>query len=180
MRIPVNKINNIHLSGFRIIYLLIIPLLVLNSCKVTYSFSGASIGNLETVSVQYFPNRASIVKPALSQDFTDQLRDICQRQTSMKIVNDLGQANFEGEIQTYSTRPIAISGAEQASLSRFSISIRVKFTNSLNPDMDFDETFTNYEDYDSAQSLDAVEGELTELILERIVEDIFNRAFVNW
>jgi hypothetical protein len=92
----------------------------------------------------------------------------------------MGQANFDGEIRTYSTRPVAISGADQASLSRFSIAIRVRYTNSLNPELDFDQTFTHYEDYDSSKSLDAVEGELTELIIERIVEDIFNRAFVNW
>jgi len=180
MIIPVSIINNGHLQHLRIIYLVVLPLFLLDSCKVSYSFSGANTGNLETVSVQYFPNRASIVKPTLNQYFTDELRDICQRQTSMKIVSDLGQANFEGEITTYSTRPVAISGSEQASLNRFSISIRVKYTNSLDPDLNFDQTFTHYEDYDSSQSLDAVEGELTELIIERIVEDIFNRAFVNW
>jgi hypothetical protein len=180
MKFPVCNINAGLLSGFRIIYILFVPLLVLHSCKVSYSFSGANTGNLETVSVQYFANRASIVKPTLSQYFTDELRDICQRQTDLRLVSDMGQANFEGEIRTYSTRPVAISGTEQASLSRFSITIRVKFTNSLNPELDFDQSFTHYEDYDSSQSLDAVEGELTELIIERIVEDIFNRAFVNW
>ena len=180
MRILVNNINAGLLFRIRIIIILFIPLLMLHSCKVSYSFSGANTGNLETVSVQYFPNRASIVNPTLSQDFTDELRDICQRQTNLRLVSDMGQADFEGEIRTYSTRPVAISGTEQASLSRFSITIRVKFTNSLNPEMNFDQTFTHYEDYNSSQSLDAVEGELTELILERIVEDVFNRAFVNW
>jgi len=151
-----------------------------NSCKISYSLSGANTGQLKTVSVQYFPNRASIIKPALSQYITDELRDKCQRQTNLSLVNDIGQANFDGEITAYTSRPVAISGNETASLNRFSISVKVKYTNALDPDMNFDETFTHYEDYDSSKSLDQVESELTELIVERIVEDIFNKAFVNW
>ena len=151
-----------------------------NSCKISYSLSGANTGQLKTVSVQYFPNRASIVKPTLSQYITDELRDKCQRQTDLTLINDLGQANFDGEITAYTTRPVAISGNETASLNRFSISVKVKYTNALDPDMNFDETFTHYEDYDSSRSLDQVETELTELIVERIIEDIFNKAFVNW
>jgi hypothetical protein len=151
-----------------------------NSCKISYSLSGANTGQLKTVSVQYFPNRASIIKPTLSQYITDELRDKCQRQTSLALVNDFGEANFEGEITAYTTRPIAISGNETASLNRFSISVKVKYTNTLDPDANFEETFTQYEDYDSSRSLDQVEGELSEVIVERIIEDIFNKAFVNW
>ena len=40
----------------------------LAGCKVTYSFSGASISPLvKTLSVQYFQNRAPLVQPGLSQ-----------------------------------------------------------------------------------------------------------------
>ena len=164
----------------RLLIILLVLLSLLTSCKVSYSFSGSNTGNLKTVSIQYFPNRASIIKPTLSQQFTDALKDICQRQTSLSLVNDLGESNFEGEIKTYSTRPVAISGGEVASLTRFSIAVKVKFTNSQDSDLDFEETFTHYEDYPSSNSLDQVEAELTELILERMIEDIFNRAFVNW
>jgi hypothetical protein len=37
-----------------------------------------------------------------------------------------------------------------------------------------------YEDYSSDRGLDAVEGELIPLIIEKLVEDIFNRSVVNW
>ena len=180
MRFAVGKIKDTPLFRGRFIYLVFVLLQAVYGCKVSYSFSGANTGSLETCSVQFFPNRAAIVKPSMSQDFTDRLRDYCQRQTSLRIVSDLGQANFEGEITDYTTRPVAISGADRASLNRFSISVRVKYTNSLDPDLDFDETFTHYEDYDSSKSLESVEGELSDQILDRIVEDIFNKAFVNW
>lgn len=180
MRFAVIKINAAPLFRGKVICLVLVLIVAACGCKVSYSFSGANTGKLETCSVQYFPNRAAIVKPSMSQEFTDRLRDYCQRQSDLKIVSDLGQANFEGEITAYTTRPVAISGADRASLNRFSISIRVKYTNSLDPDLDFDETFTHYEDYESAKSLESVEGELSDLILDRIVEDIFNKAFVNW
>jgi hypothetical protein len=168
------------MRSIRLLILLVLTVTCHSSCKISYSLSGANTGQLKTVSVQYFPNRAAIVKPTLSQYVTDELRDICQRQTRLTLINDFGEASFEGEITNYTTRPVAISGDEAASLNRFSISVKVKFTNSIDPDLNFNETFTHYEDYDSSQSLDQVEDELTELIVEKIIEDIFNKAFVNW
>ncbi|MDO8928694.1 MAG: hypothetical protein Q7W54_06875, partial [Bacteroidota bacterium] len=45
---------------------------IFTACKVSYSFTGASIApNVKTFSVYYFPNRARLVNPNLSQLFTD-------------------------------------------------------------------------------------------------------------
>lgn len=152
-----------------------------SSCKVSYSFSGASTGSLSTVSVQYFQDRSSLAPVNLPQAFTDELRDFIQSQTKLKLVNDLAEANFEGEIRIYDgQRPVAISGDDQASLNRFTIAVNVKYTNSLDPKLNFEQTFSQYQDYDSRRSFPEVEAELTEEIIKLIVEDIFNRAFVNW
>ena len=58
--------------------------------------------------------------------------------------------------------------------------MRVRYVNSFNPDNSFDQTFTRYQDYNSALELSAVEASLTEEIVKMLIEDIFNRAFVNW
>ncbi len=56
--------------------LLISGVIVFNSCKVKYSFSGASISPLaKTFSVHYFQNRAQLVQPQLSQTLTNALID---------------------------------------------------------------------------------------------------------
>ena len=60
------------------------------------------------------------------------------------------------------------------------IGIKVVYTNSVEPELDFESNFSRYEDYDSSQNLADVENELIDLIIESIVEDIFNKAFVNW
>lgn len=156
-------------------------LLVLNSCKVSYSFTGTTIDpQIQTFSIQYFQNRAPVVQAQLSQVFTDELRDRVQGQTRLELVTGFGDVDFSGEITNYETRPTAITGDEVAALNRLTISIRVEYTNSINPDDSFDTSFSRYEDYPSSQSLADVEEELIESIVDQIVEDIFNRAFVNW
>lgn len=156
-------------------------LLGLNSCKVSYSLTGTTIDpQIQTFSVQYFQNRAPVVQAQLSQVFTDELRDRVQGQTRLELVSGFGDVDFSGEITNYETRPTAITGDEVAALNRLTITIRVEYTNSVNPDESFDTNFSRYEDYPSTQSLADAEEELIESIVDQIVEDIFNRAFVNW
>ena len=152
----------------------------LTSCKISYSLSGANTGTLKTVSVDYFQNRAALAPPILNQFFTEELRDLCERQTNLNLVTGPGDAHFEGEITAYSTRPMAISGADQVELTRFTIGIRVRFINILNDELSFEETFSQYRDFESKLAFESIQADLTEQIIEDITEDIFNRAFVNW
>jgi hypothetical protein len=155
-----------------------------NNCKVNYSATGASLtAGEKTISVAYFPNRAPIVNPTLSQEITEKLKDKFISQTSLNMVSGDSDLSFEGEIIGYDTKPIAITGNNQtdkASLNRLTITIKVKFVNQKEPKNNFESQFTAYEDYSSNQGLDAVEGDLVPLILEKLIEDIFNRSVVNW
>jgi len=175
------KCDNIFpISGKRsLIVFFGIIFIISGGCGI-YSFSGATTEGLNSVSVQYFQNRASLVQPGLSQGITDALIDKCKAQTSLKIVNGLGDVNFEGEITDYNTRPLTVSADAQAAMNRFTITVKVKFTNSVNPDQSFEQPFSRYEDYNSSYDLSQVEADLAKKIVELIVEDIFNRAFVNW
>jgi hypothetical protein len=177
-----NHNNNVSLKARKLLLLsLIIGVAVLNGCKVSYSFSGASISpQVKTVSVQYFQNRASLVQPGLTQYITDALIDKCKAQTNLATVNGIGDVNFEGEISDYNTRPLTVAADAQAAMNRFTISVKVKFTNSIEPDLSFEQTFSRYEDYNSNIDLSQVEKDLSARIIEMIVEDIFNQAFVNW
>jgi hypothetical protein len=65
-------------------------------------------------------------------------------------------------------------------MNRFTITVKVKFTNAVDPDLSFERPFSRYEDYNSSLDLSQVERELAAKIIEAIVEDIFNAAFVNW
>jgi hypothetical protein len=164
-----------------VLYITILLLPFVTGCTVNYSFTGASIPlQLETVSVQYFDNRAPVIFPPLSQDLTDALKDTFQSRTRLTLVNDIGDANFEGSITQYRTQPVSVQADEQANLERLTVSVRVVYTNTADPEQDFETTFTRHEDYDARQGLDAVEADLVKKIIDQIAEDVFNQAFVNW
>ena len=167
---------------YRIVqFLLIMGTAFLSGCTVSYKFTGASISpEVKTFSIQYFQNRASLVQPGLSQYVTDALIDKCRAETNLKFINGIGDVNFEGEITDYNTRPLTVAADARAAMNRFSITVRVKFTNIVQPDFSYEQSFSRYQDYDSNLDLSQVEKELSDEIVEMIIEDIFNRAFVNW
>ena len=156
-------------------------ILLLDSCKINYSFTGASIApEVKTVSIQYFPNYAPLIQPTLSQTFTESLKDKFLSETNLILVDKLGDMNFEGAITGYSISPIAIQRNETAALNRLTITINVKFTNSKDEKQDFESAFTRYEDYESSLDLSSVEEDLIKQINNQLVEAIFNKAVVNW
>jgi len=151
------------------------------SCIISYKFSGASISPLvNTLSVQRFFNRAEIVQPGLDQIITDALLDKCKSQTRLRIVSELGDVDFEGEITEYKTQPVTVSAEAYAAMNRFTITVKVKFTNTVEPNLSFDQSFSRYDDYAGDLDLSAVEQDLSEKIIKLIIDDIFNKAFVNW
>jgi hypothetical protein len=154
--------------------------LVCQGCGI-YSFTGASIpAEAKTVSVQYFPNHAQLVNPLLSNDFTTALRDAMMNQTPLDMVDAGGDLAFEGEITDYRTSPVAITASQTAAMNRLTITVKVRFSNRFDETKDFEQNFSHYEDYPSDQDLNAVQESLTATIIEALVEDIFNKALVNW
>ena len=164
-----------------LLFIFIISLTIIIGCKVSYSFSGASISpQVKTFSIQYFQNRAPLVQPGLGQFLTDAMIDKCRAQTNLKYLVGLGDVNFEGDITEYNTRPLTVAADAQAAMNRFTITVKVKFTNAIDPELNFEQNFSRYEDYDSNLDLSVVEKELSDKIIAMIVEDVFNQAFVNW
>ena len=149
-------------------------------CKV-YSFTGASISpDIKTVSIALFPNRASMIQPSLSQVFTEKLKDKFVSQTNLSQVKTGGDLQFEGYISDYVSMPTAIQGNEQAALNRLTITVKVKFVNTKDEKLSFETSFSRFTDYDARKNLASVEVELINDICTQLVEDIFNRAVINW
>ena len=152
---------------------------VCQGCGI-YSFSGASIpAEAKTVSVDYFPNHAQLVNPLLSDNLTTALRDAMNSQTTLDLIETGGDLAFEGEITDYRTTPVAITG-QTAAMNRLTITVKVRFSNRIDDTKDFEQSFSRYEDYPSNQDLMSVQEALTATIVEQLVEDIFNKALVNW
>jgi len=155
--------------------------IVFAACKISYSFTGASIApNVKTFSVYYFPNRAKLVNPNLSQQFTDGLQEKLIKQTSLNQISENGDLEFNGQITEYDVRPMNIVQGDLAAQNRLTIGIKVKFTNNKDHEQDWEKTFTAYEDFDSNNSLSTVEDGLVPEIIKKLTDDIFNASVANW
>ena len=162
--------------------LLFAGMAILSSCRVSYSFTGASISpEVKTIRIDNFPNNAQLVNPTLSQELTDALRDRFQSQTNLIIVNQGGDLVLEGEITGYNTQPIAIQSDDKAAMNRLTISLKVTFINTNDESQSFEkQNFTRYDDYPSNLDFNSVQDSYVPLIIDYLVDDIFNKAVVNW
>ena len=80
----------------------IATLLTTTQCTGGYSFTGASIPpDAKTISIQNFPNYASLVNPQLSQILSDGMRNAFASQTSLSVVSYDGDLDIKGEITGY-------------------------------------------------------------------------------
>ncbi|MDR2936845.1 MAG: LPS assembly lipoprotein LptE [Rikenellaceae bacterium] len=157
-------------------------LVLLPACRVTYGFrQGAIDPAIKTVSIPFFPNSATLVAPTLSSTLTDALQDRFARQTKLQLVRgELGDMAFEGEVIGYTTAPSAISADEYSIRNKLTITVKVKFSNRLQPQYNFDRTFTAFTEYPTTQLLTDVEPTLIPELCEMLVEDIFNAATSTW
>lgn len=164
--------------------LTVMAALFLTACTAKISFSGASIpAAAQTFSVSAFPNNAPMVAPSLSSTMYDMLLERMERQTRLSQTREEGDLSFSGEITGYSTAPSMIGGSgtqEGATMNRLTITVKVQFVNTIEPQYNFNKSFSAHEDYPVSETLMQAEDRLIPLIVETLVNDIFNAAVANW
>ena len=155
-------------------------LALVTSCGI-YSFTGTSIQpDVYTITINYFEYKALRVNPSLSNDLTEAMKDKFRKLTRLEQVEMDGDMELTGEITGYDVKPQAVTSDEVAAQNRLTVTVKVSFSDKKHPEEDFDKSFSAYADYDSMQSLDAVEASLCEEIIEKIVEDVFNASVAQW
>lgn len=162
--------------------ILLLSLLVgsVTSCGI-YTFSGTSIQpDVFSITVETIENRAMQINPTLSNQLTIALQDKYRRMTRLDMLPEGGDLVVSGYITNYDVTPTAITADEVASMNRLTISVRIKFVNEKHPEDNFEKNFAAYQEYDSNNSLDAVQAMLCEQIIETLVEDIFNSTVADW
>jgi hypothetical protein len=149
--------------------------------KGGYSLSGASIPEAaKTFSVAYFPNNAPMVSPTLSTTLVEALKDKFSRQTRLQLVEEGGDFAFEGEITGYTSTTASVSSDNYALLNRLTITVKVRFTNKIEPDNSFNKTFSAFTEYDSSQLLVDIQSDLDAEVVKQLVTDIFQASASNW
>lgn len=144
------------------------------SCK--YSLSGISIpADVKSLSVKYFENKAVLINPSLSQQFTEQLKDKFLKQTSLAIVPSEGDFKLSGNIVDYKTEPVATNNSG-ALKNRFTMSVYVEFECPKHRELEFKETITRYSEFSATQTFQSLESTLSEEVSSQIIQEIFNKV----
>lgn len=159
--------------------------IIFTACSVSVSLSGGSVSpDSKTFSVYEFENIARIVNPSVAPDFTEKLKEHMEQNTNLDLVGDDGDLHFEGKIVGYNSKPVAITtnnDTPQAAQSRFTLTIEITFKNKQTPKNDFKQKFSFFKDFSADLTLDdAVTEDFIEEVYDNILEDIYNKAIVNW
>ena len=155
-------------------------LLSIQSCGI-YSFTGADTGKATTFQVNFFQNAADIVEPGIDRDFTLELEDLIQNQTNLSLTNSGGDLIYEGEIVDYYGAPMSATAQNTAAQNRLTITVNVRYFNTLELEKDFERRFSFYYDYPAnAQLVGGTLDTALEEIFSRLTQDIFNASLTNW
>lgn len=154
----------------------------LSSCLVSYKFNGSSIDytKIKTITIGEFPNQAALVLPSLSSEFTEALNDEFSQKTRLSFVSRNGDLQIEGAIVDYAVISMAVGASGQSMDTKLQMSVSVKFTNRVNPAESFEDRFSASQVFSNTSTINQVQDELNKLIIEDIVNQIFNRTVANW
>jgi hypothetical protein len=150
------------------------------SCTVRYSLTGGQFSGASTFSVETFRSQTALASPIYAQRLTESFKDLLLSQSPLKISENDGDLQYKGFITEYKVTPVAVTGNETASLNRLTISIKVKYVNTLEPELSFDKSFSKFADFDASQDLLTVEQELWATINDQLTQEIYNASVGNW
>ncbi|MBP3716223.1 MAG: LptE family protein [Paludibacteraceae bacterium] len=164
------------------LYFVVLLFVGLSSCMVSYKFNGTSIDytKIKTISVADFPNQASLVYPSLAPNFNEKLKDEYSSKTRLKLVPREGDLQVSGEIVNYELIQIGVNAAGTSTKTKLQITLNVRFVNKQNPSESFEQRFSSYQEFSNEQTINQVQDELNEQIIEDLVNQIFNRTVANW
>ena len=155
---------------------------LLTGCSISYKFNGASIdySTTHSIAIADFPNNAALVHPPLSNLLSEAIRDLFIRQTRLEVNRKSGDLELEGEITGYDLSPMGIAASGYAAETKLTITIRVRYTNNINPDESFEKTYSAYQTFDSSQMLTDVQDALCETMVQELSESIYNDTVAKW
>ena len=162
--------------------LLLLVLLLLQACTISYKFNAASIDytTIKSISIKDFPNQAVLVYPPLSQRFSEGLRDIYTQQTRLKVLKQDGDLRVEGKITGYELSSLAAQADGYAAETKLTVTVNVRYENTKNEKENFEQRFSAFQTFSSTSMLEDVQDALLEEIIKEITESIFNKTVANW
>ena len=168
--------------GWLVVLVVLLAFVIPAGCGI-YSFNGTSIQpDIQTITVNTIENKAMKVNPSLSNSLTEALQDKYRKLTKLEMLPEGGDLEVSGFITNYEVTPTAVTSEEVAAQNRLTITVQITFINNKYPEDSFSSprSFAAFQDYNSELTLDQVESQLCDEIIEVLVEDIFNATVADW
>ena len=164
------------------IIILLLLLISVSSCRISYSFRTASIDYdlTKTLQIAHFVNQAPLVYPPLEQRFNEEMKDMFTRNTRLQLVNQNGDMEIEGEIVGYELTPMAVQEDAFASETRLTMTVRMRFRNNKIDAPEIEERISANRTFPSNTVFDSVQDQLINELIKEIVDQIFNATMANW
>jgi hypothetical protein len=96
------------------------------------------------------------------------------------VVNESGDMSFSGYISDYLIEPVAVQNNDNAQFNRLTIRVLVKLDCSKAEEIAFEQTFDNSQVFDANVNFSTVESRLNDEITDLLIQQIFNKAAINW
>lgn len=170
------------IKNINITFLLALSCLLVHGC---YSLKGVIISpDTKTFSVALFTNNASAAPPTLAQTFTEKLKDKVRNNTRLSLVSTEGaDLAFSGQVIGFDVVAVAPQPNQPAAFNQLRITINVELVNAKSNDAkdSWKQAFSFQADFPGTSQLLTVQDQLIKQITDKILEDIFNKAFTeNW
>jgi hypothetical protein len=161
------------------VFFALIALLSLSGCFF-YTFKDISIK--PDVNSYYVENiKLNTNAPAsMHNTFSEMLKQKINTETRLRYTETNPHIIFEGSIDGFSVTSTATDAQNTASLNKLEIRIRIKFTNELHPEENWEQTFSDYANFDRNVNLTDVQDGLIKEIYELILDKIITKSFSNW
>ncbi len=147
-----------------------------------YSFKGVSIdAETKTFSVTPFSLSSPAAPATIGTIFSEKLKDKIRTNTRLTYANNEAHLQFSGTVTEFTVISQTPQPGQQAAFNQLKITVAVEMTNLLKEKNSWKQSFSFQTDFPGSASLLSVQDGLITTISNKIVEDIFNKAFTeNW
>lgn len=156
---------------------------IIASCSFEgYKFNGSNINyeKVKTISIDKFPIRCAYVWAPMEAMFYNSITDQYTNKTKLKLIKRNADLQISGEITEYSQTNKSVAADGFSAQTQLKMTVNVRFTNTTNPNEDFEQKFSATTEYDSKLQLTSVQEELVQQMIDQIVDQIFNATVATW
>jgi len=166
----------------KLLYLNLVFFLICSFNACSYSFTGASIPeHLKSIAIPLFKDNTGGGEPELREKFTNLLTKKFLDDNQLRVVPKANcDALLECTIVALTDGPAVVSGGEQVTYRKITLSVKVLYRDLVKKTTIFDKTFSDYAEYSTEGDFTTARKKAIDDTIEKISEDILINVVSNW